>query len=251
MITQGKTAAQDQGSKVALSECYLSLQGESSFVGYPTVFVRLYRCNLACSWCDSWYAVEGGDYKELSTEELVGRIRGLIGEPAGVRCGVRHVCWTGGEPLLQSRAMARAIGMLPNHLIHTVETDGEVSLRALDDLVPEQRRAGSVRYIMDIKCPGSKMKAHRAFENLKLLTPGDEVKFVILDRGDYEFARDVVHSHDIPAGNVLFSPVNPAREVSKGLDPAELAQWIMEDRLSVRLQLQAHRYIWPGRERGI
>jgi 7-carboxy-7-deazaguanine synthase len=251
MLSKAKDVLGDTSFRVALSECYLSLQGESSFTGYPTVFVRLYRCNLACSWCDSWYAVEGGEYEEVTTEELVTRIKGLLGDPAGGGEGVRHVCWTGGEPLLQARAVARAIGLLPDHILHTVETDGEVALEALDDLLPGERAAGRVRYIMDVKCPGSGMRARRAFDNLRRLKPEDELKFVILDRGDYEFAREVLRTHEIVPRNVLFSPANPAREVAKGLDPALLAQWILEDRMSVRLQLQAHKYIWPGRERGI
>ena len=108
-----------------------------------------------------------------------------------------------------------------------------------------------MRYIMDVKCPGSGMNARIAFENLRMLRREDEVKFVLADRTDYEFARNVLTSHAIPAGTVLFSPVTAAHKVETGLDPATLAQWILKDRLNVRLQPQVHKYIWPGKDRGI
>ena len=120
-----------------------------------------------------------------------------------------------------------------------------------DALVAGKREAGLARYIMDVKCPGSGMKAVKAFENLRILRREDEVKFVLADRTDYEFARDVVATHEIPAATLLFSPVTPAHKVGKGLDPATLAAWILEDRLDVRLQPQVHKYIWPGKERGV
>lgn len=232
------------------SEIYATIQGESSLAGVPTVFVRLYTCNLRCAWCDSMHAVEGGDYVEMTVDDLVRRVLDLSGSQRQDR-GVRHVCWTGGEPLLQWRAMARAIESLPPHLVHSVETDGEVPLEPLSRALAGGRDRGTLRYVMDVKCPGSGMKAKLAFENLRHLRPEDEVKFVILDRADYEFARDVVSRYAIPAGTVLFSPVTPAHTVHKGLDPARLAAWILDDGLPVRLQLQVHKVIWPGKERGI
>jgi 7-carboxy-7-deazaguanine synthase len=228
-----------------VSEIYKTIQGESSLVGYPTVFVRLYSCNLRCVWCDSMHAVEGGRYEEMSVADTVRR----VGELAGG--GIDHVCWTGGEPLLQWRPMALAIDALPPRFVHSVETDGEVPIEPLSVALPERREGGHVRFIMDVKCPGSGMKAKLAFENLKLLRPEDEVKFVIADRADYEFAREVARGHAIPARTVLFSPVVPAHRVSKGLDPATLAAWILEDSLPVRLQIQVHKVIWPGVDRGI
>jgi len=242
------------GETFLLSECYASVQGESSLVGTPTVFVRLYTCNLRCVWCDSMHAVEGGDYREVPVDDLVAEIE-RHASPAsgsrGPRRGISHVCWTGGEPLLQWKSIARAIELLPDRTVHTFETDGEVDLAPFDHAVAAHRDGGRVRYIMDIKCPGSHMKARKAFENLKLLRPIDEVKFVLLDRADYEFARDVLAKHPIPTDTVLFSPAFPAHQVDKGLDPATLAAWILEDRLDVRLQPQVHKYIWPGRDRGI
>lgn len=228
-----------------VSEIYKTIQGESSLVGYPTVFVRLYTCNLRCVWCDSMHAVEGGEYTEHSVEEVVRRVNELA---AG---SLRHVCWTGGEPLLQWRAMVPAIEELPPNFVHSVETDGEVPIEPLSRALPEKRGGGLLRYIMDVKCPGSGMVAKLAFENFAGLRPADEVKFVILDRVDYEFARAVLRKHRIPAGTILFSPVTSAHRVAKGLDPADLAAWILEDGLDVRLQLQVHKFVWPGKDRGI
>lgn len=243
--------AKRPGETFLLSECYTSIQGESSLVGTPTVFVRLYSCNLRCAWCDSVYAVEGGNYKEVPVADVVGRVKELAQSKDGERKGLSHVCWTGGEPLLQWRSVAKAVEALPPHLIHTMETDGEVDLLPFDRAMAAHRDAGLVRYIMDIKCPGSTMVPKKAFENLRFLRPADEVKFVILDRRDYEFAQDVLAHHEIPAGTILFSPVTPAHRIREGLDPATLAQWILEDRLDVRLQLQMHKLLWPGKERGI
>ena len=239
------------GETFLLSECYASIQGESSLVGTPTVFVRLYACNLRCAWCDSVYAVEGGDYKEVTVGDLVSRVKGLTASDGGARHGISHVCWTGGEPLLQWRSVVKAIEALPPHVVHSMETDGEVDLAPFDRAMAARREDGRVRYIMDIKCPGSAMVAKKAFENLRLLRRTDEVKFVILDRADYEFARDIVRREAIPAETILFSPVMPANQVGKGLEPATLARWILDDRLDVRLQPQIHKFLWPGKERGV
>ena len=127
--------ANKPGETLLLSECYASIQGESSLVGTPTVFVRLYSCNLRCAWCDSVYAVEGGDYREVRVDELVARVQDLIGSHGGGRSGIGHLCWTGGEPLLQWRSVARAIEALPAHLVHSMETDGEVDLAPFDAAV--------------------------------------------------------------------------------------------------------------------
>jgi len=238
-------AGPTSGERFLVSEVYRTIQGESSLVGYPTVFVRLYSCNLRCAWCDSMHAVEGAAYEEMNADATVHRIVDLAGS------GISHVCWTGGEPLLQWRAMAAAIRTLPANFVHSVETDGEVPVETLGDALPEKRGTGHLRFIMDVKCPGSGMTAKLAFQNLAHLRASDEVKFVILDRADYEFARDVVHRHAIPAGTILFSPAAAAHRVGGGLDPATLAAWILEDGLDVRLQIQVHKVIWPGKERGV
>ncbi len=243
--------ANKPGETFLLSECYATIQGESSLVGTPTVFVRLYSCNLRCAWCDSVYAVEGGDYREVPISVVVDRVRELLAPAEGRRRGLTHVCWTGGEPLLQWKSVVVAIEALPSNVVHSMETDGEVDLAPFDRAVAAKRDAALVRYVMDIKCPGSTMVPKKAYENLRLLRPCDEVKFVILDRRDYEFARDVVAGHDIPADTILFSPVSPAHQVRVGMDAPTLAGWILEDRLDVRLQPQIHKLIWPGKERGI
>ncbi len=236
---------------ILLSECFPTIQGESSFVGVPTIFIRLYSCNLRCAWCDSVYAVEGGDFREVTVDALVARVHELGLANGEERHGMSHICWTGGEPLLQWRSVARVIKVLPSRVIHTVETDGEVDLAPFDHAMEEERTAGRVRFIMDIKCPGSHVAAKRAFENLRLLRKEDEVKFVILDRRDYEFARDAVWNTTIPAGTILFSAVAPANSVATGLSPSSLAQWMLDDRVNVRLQVQLHKYVWPGIERGV
>jgi len=240
------------GETVLLSECYASIQGESTLAGTPTIFVRLYTCNLRCVWCDSMYAVEGGECREVSVPDLVTEVKRLaLPHGEGQGHGISHVCWTGGEPLLQWKSIAKAIGLLPGDFVHSIETDGEVDLRPFHEAIRAYHDAGQVRYIMDVKCPGSGMKAFKAFENLRLLDRTDEVKFVLLDRRDYEFAKGVLATHPMPTDAVLFSPVMAAHKVHEGLDPATLAHWILEDRLGVRLQPQVHKFIWPGRERGI
>jgi 7-carboxy-7-deazaguanine synthase len=249
MQAQG-TVPLRKGAEFLLNELYVSVQGESSLVGLPTVFVRLYACNLRCRWCDSMYAVEGGEFTKVSVDDLVRRIRDLAGTSAG-HDGLRNVCWTGGEPLLQGESIAAAIRRIPDTFVHSFETDGEIDLRAFDALVTDERDEGRVRYVLDVKCPGSGMKAEKAYANLGLLRGQDEVKFVIGNRDDYEFAKRVLTLYGTKAETVLFSPVVAAHHVSEGLDASRLAEWILEDRLPVRLQVQLHKLIWPGRERGI
>ena len=240
-----------KGEEVLLSELYVSVQGESSLVGLPTIFVRLYSCNLRCKWCDSMHAVEGGDFTRASVDDVAKRILELAGPARATYEGIRNICWTGGEPLLQGEAIARAIRRLPETFVHSFETDGEVDLRQFDALVAGERTSGRVRYVMDVKCPGSGMTADKAYTNLALLREHDEVKFVLLDRTDYEFAKAVLAKYETRAQTILLSPATPAHKVSKGLDSGQLAEWIMRDRLPVRLQLQMHKLIWPGRDRGI
>ncbi|MGI0148777.1 MAG: radical SAM protein, partial [Thermoplasmata archaeon] len=139
------TVSVRKGEEILLNEMYVSVQGESSLVGLPTVFVRLYACNLRCAWCDSMHAVEGGEFTRVSVDEVVGRIRELAGASASAHEGIRNVCWTGGEPLLQGETIAAAIRRLPDTFVHSFETDGEVDLRAFDRLVPAERDSGRVR----------------------------------------------------------------------------------------------------------
>jgi 7-carboxy-7-deazaguanine synthase len=212
---------------LTINEIFHSIQGESTHTGTPCVFVRLAACDLRCSWCDTPYAFDEG--RKMTIEDVVQQVRSY-------QCPVVEV--TGGEPLLQ-----RDVYPLMERLIetgHTVmlETGGHVSI--------EQVPAPVIR-VVDVKCPASGEAERNHWPNLDLLRPHDEVKFVIQDRGDYEFARDVVARHQLPAKcrAVLFSPVHGV------LAPKPLAEWILADRLDVRLQLQAHKYIWGADVRGV
>src|SRR5881409_247426 len=167
-----------KGKEFLLSELYVSVQGESSLVGLPTVFVRLYTCNLRCRWCDSMHAVEGGDFTRVGVDATVKKILRLAGDLQSDARGIRNLCWTGGEPLLQGESIARAIERLPETFVHSIETDGEIDLSTFDALVPDERKSGRARYVMDVKCPGSGMVANKAYANLERLREHDEVKFV-------------------------------------------------------------------------
>lgn len=214
-------------SALTVYEIYESIQGESTHAGRPCVFVRLAACDLRCVWCDTPYAFTGG--KKMSEAEVLAEIG---------QFGARVVELTGGEPLLQPAVhplMAKLIGSGYEVLL---ETGGHVPI----DDVPDD-----VVAIVDVKCPGSGEAARMHWPNLDQLSPHDEVKFVIADRPDFEYACDVVRRHDLlaKAKAVLFSPVHGV------LAPAELAKWILEARLPVRLQLQAHKYIWSPEARGV
>jgi 7-carboxy-7-deazaguanine synthase len=212
---------------LTINEIFHSIQGESTHSGRPCVFVRLTACDLRCSWCDTPYAfAEGG---RMSLDEVIAQVGAFA-------CNLVEI--TGGEPLLQ-----RDVYPLMDRLLaggHTVmlETGGHISI----EKVPPQ-----VVKIVDVKCPGSGESDRVYWRNLDLLAAHDEVKFVIRDRADYEFARDVLRRHDLGgrAAAVLFSPVHGV------LDPRDLAGWILEDKLDVRLQLQAHKYIWGADVRGV
>jgi len=207
-----------------ISEIFFSLQGESTFVGLPCVFVRLAGCNLACSWCDTDYARNAGDAIELAVDEVVS-------EASGFSSGLVEI--TGGEPLLQAETLTLAARLLEKFDTVLLETNGSLDI----SVVP----AGVVR-VVDVKCPSSGVSDSFLRENLNNLTPADEMKFVIGDRSDYEFAREFISSMGavIRPDKILFSPVNGA------LEPRVLAQWILDDRLPVRFQLQLHNCIWPG-----
>jgi 7-carboxy-7-deazaguanine synthase len=226
---------------VYLIEIYKSVQGESSFAGRPCIFVRLAGCNLRCSWCDSEYTFKGG-YK-LSEDEVVAEIEKLA--------PVRLIEFTGGEPLLQERELVPLMErMLTAGYELMIETSGE---RALDH-VP-----AAVHKIVDVKCPGSGEGGSFRSSNLEFLTRGDEVKFVITDRGDYEFSRDFIREHALEArtGSVLLSPAfNKAPSTARStdncvLDPRELVEWMLADGLDARLSLQIHKYIWEPQKKGV
>jgi 7-carboxy-7-deazaguanine synthase len=212
---------------LTVSEIYLSIQGESTHTGRPCVFVRLTACNLRCVWCDTPYAFTGGSRK--SVDEVLSDIRAL---------GCRLVELTGGEPLVQPGAIALMQRLLAEGFEVLLETGGHMPI----DDVPDE-----VVAIVDVKCPGSGESDSIHWPNLDQLSPHDEVKFVITDRADFEFAMAVVGTHHL-AGRVaaiLFSPVFGV------LPPAELARWILDAHAPVRLQLQTHKYVWDPATRGV
>jgi 7-carboxy-7-deazaguanine synthase len=212
---------------LTVNEIYLSVQGESTHVGRPCVFVRLTACDLRCRWCDTAYAFTGG--RKMSIDEVLAEI---------ARHGTPLVEITGGEPLLQRDVYPLMERLLEQRYVVLLETGGHVPL----DDVPD-----AVVAVVDVKCPGSGEAARMHWPNVEQLSPHDEVKFVIADRADFDYAADVVHRFGLQnrAAAVLFSPVHGE------LDPATLAKWILDARLPVRLQIQAHKYIWGAETRGV
>jgi 7-carboxy-7-deazaguanine synthase len=216
-----------------VNEVFLSIQGEGTRAGLPCTLVRLAGCNLRCRWCDTSYAWEEGRFMTL--DEVLARVRELA---------CRRVELTGGEPLLQGASLDLLRRLCDYGFETLMETNGSLDISAVDPRV--------VR-IVDFKCPSSGESAKNRWENVALLTRRDEVKFVLADRADYEFAREATRQHDLPARcPVIFSPVfGGTRPPTPVLPPDRLAEWILQDRLDVRLGLQLHRIIWPGRNRGI
>ena len=212
---------------LTINEIFHSIQGESTHSGRPCVFVRLTACDLRCSWCDTPYAFHEG--RKMSVEDVVSQVDAFA-------CGLVEI--TGGEPLLQKEVYPLMSSLLARGHEVMVETGGHLSVAD----VPEE-----VVRIVDVKCPGSGESARNHWPNMDALRSRDEVKFVIRDRADYEYARDVVARYGLTSrvAAVLFSPVHDV------LAPAELARWILEDRLEVRLQLQSHKYIWGPHVRGV
>ena len=209
-----------------VTEIFHSIQGESTYAGRPCVFVRLSGCDLRCRWCDTEYAFHEG--RPLTVEEIMTEVRAL-------RCPLVEI--TGGEPLLQKETPELCRRLLAEEFAVLVETGGHRDISVLPD---------GVRVILDVKCPGSGESEKVDWENLDRLRPGDEVKFVIGDRVDYEWARAVVHQRDLGARYpVHFSPVFGR------LAYEDLVAWILEDRLAVRFQAQLHKHIWAPDRRGV
>lgn len=223
--TQRGSKGSHGADELRVTEIFLSLQGEGRDVGIPTAFIRLTGCPLRCDYCDTEYAFQGGE--RLSVDDVLGRI---------VRYGVSHVCVTGGEPLAQHGCLGLLRRLCDSGYQVVLETSGAL------DVSPVDRR---VIKVIDLKTPGSGESARNHWDNLHFLGPHDQIKFVIRDREDYEWARDVVEQNALPArAEILFSPVHGE------LDPGQLADWILADRLPVRMQIQLHKYLWgdvPGR----
>ena len=225
-----------------ITEIYKSLQGESTHAGLPCVFVRLTGCNLRCSWCDTEYSFYGG--KKMTPEQVFDEVERL--RPGG---GLVEI--TGGEPMLQERELVPFMQrLIESGYKVLLETSGERPL----DKVPVE-----VVKIVDVKCPGSDEGDSFRAENLDVLTTRDEIKFVISDRHDYEFARDFTsqHSLDGRVNAVIFSPAfikeaSGARDASNCLlDPQQLAEWMLEDNVPARLGLQIHKLIWDPALKGV
>ncbi len=212
---------------LTINEIFHSIQGESTFAGEPCVFVRLTACDLRCTWCDTPYAFHEGHKRSVDD---------VLAEVEGYGCPLVEI--TGGEPLLQEAVYPLMERLLADGRTVLLETGGH---RSTERVPPD------VITVLDVKCPGSGEAHRNDWTNLERLRPRDQVKFVIADRTDYEFARDAVERHRLRdrAAAVLFSPVYGC------LDPKQLAEWILADRLPVRLQVQIHKYIWDPGTRGV
>jgi len=226
---------------MTIIEIYRSIQGESSFAGVSCIFIRLAACNLRCTWCDSEYTFTGG--RKMTVEEIEVEIARL--SPSGL------IEFTGGEPMLQERELVPMMErLLARGYTLLIETSGE---RPLEN-VPK-----AVHKIVDVKCPGSGEGRSFRQTNLATFTRNDEVKFVLSDRADYEFARDFTRQHglDTVVNSVIFSPAfsktpSAQRDTSNAqLDPRILAEWILQDGLNVRLGLQIHKFIWEPAMKGV
>jgi 7-carboxy-7-deazaguanine synthase len=212
---------------LTINEIFYSIQGEATRAGEPCVFVRLTACDLRCSWCDTAYAFYEGQKRSIDD---------VVAEVEGHQCRLVEI--TGGEPLLQEDVYPLMDSLLERGYTVMLETGGHR---------PIARVPSKVIKIMDVKCPGSGESDRNHWENLDALTPHDEVKFVIKDRADYEFTRQVIARYNLPSrvAAVLLSPVHGV------LDPRILSEWMLADHLQARLQLQLHKLIWSPETRGV
>ncbi len=212
--------------RLRVNEIFYSIQGESTRAGRPCVLVRLTGCQMRCHWCDTAYSFYEGEWRSLDE---------VLAEVESYGCDLVEV--TGGEPLLQPGTPALLAALCDRGLEVLLETGGGLAISGLDP---------RVRRILDVKCPGSGEAEHNLWSNLDRLTPRDEVKFVLADQADYLWAREVVHRYRLPERcPVHFAPVHGR------LAPADLAAWVLRDRLRVRLQLQLHKLIWEPDARGV
>jgi 7-carboxy-7-deazaguanine synthase len=210
-----------------LIELFASVQGETSLAGLPTTFIRLAACNLRCTWCDTTYSFGRGTPHTLEA---------IIAQTKQYACPC--VCVTGGEPLLQENVYPLMTQLCDAGYLVSLETSGSLSTEKVDP---------RVRIILDVKCPDSGMSAKNFWPNLSALRPHDEVKFVINGLNDYQYAKAICQTHGLYQQEypLLFSPVHGA------LDPKKLIQWILEDKIPVRLNLQIHKFIWSPETKGV
>lgn len=224
-----------------LTEIFHSVQGEGSTVGLPTTFVRLTGCSLRCSWCDTTYSFHGG--QDWTIPQVLDRLAPIA---------TKRVCVTGGEPLDQHDAcLALMQALLDRGYFVVLETSGSIDVSAADKLEPR----GKLQLSMDVKCPSSNMQKRNRPENLALLRPHDQLKFVISDSRDYAFAKDVLSKHPVKS-EVLMQPmwaspdpVGPTRIEGEAATLQKLAEWVLRDGLDVRVGTQMHKLIW-GHEKG-
>lgn len=217
-------------TELRVSEIYASVQGESSFAGQPCVFIRLTGCPLRCVWCDTEYAFRGGEKQPL--QHIL---------DAALRFGVPMVELTGGEPLAQREAPELLRALCETFATVLLETSGAYPIADLDP---------RVHVIMDLKAPGSGESERNLWDNLPALQANDELKFVLADRADYDWSAEVVRQRIVPDPNIADVPIHFS-PVHGQLDPKVLVEWILEDQLPVRLQLQQHKYIWAPDTKGV
>lgn len=213
-----------------VSEIFYSIQGESSLAGYPCIFIRLQGCNMRCSWCDTKYALNIKKVvKLMNADEILGKVR---------EYNCNFVCFTGGEPLQQAGTIDLLKQFCEEGFVVSLETNGHYSLENVDT---------RVKKVVDLKCPASKMTKLNNYKNLEFLNSNDEIKFVIENKKDYNWAKEIIVKYGIPDKdyNIIFSPV------FKKMDAKKLSKWILRDNLKVRLQLQIHKYIWNPKKRGV
>lgn len=209
-----------------INEIFYSIQGESTYVGVPCIFIRLSGCNLRCTFCDTTYAYDEG--KMMSVDEVMDKVESYH---------TRLVEITGGEPLLQDKIYILIHELIEREYTVLLETNGSITLSKVN---------GKVIKIMDLKCPSSGMSHKMDFSNIHYINKKDQVKFVIGDRGDYNWAKEIINRYNLlEITQVLMSPVHQT------LEPNILARWILDDRLPVRFQIQLHKYIWEPNKPGI
>ncbi len=225
VVEESSVLSGHAADRLRISEIFLSLQGEADAVGWPTVFVRLTGCPLRCHYCDTVYAFSGGEW--MSSDAVMQAVAGYE---------VRHVCVTGGEPLAQKECISLLTRLCDAGYAVSLETSGALDISRTDPRVSR---------VMDIKTPISGEAARNRYENIEHLNPHDQIKLVVGDRNDYEWAKAVLEKYRLNERcAVLFSPCFGK------IEPRQLAEWILEDRLDVRFQLQLHKILWgdePGR----
>lgn len=223
----GSTFIFGGGMPLFLNEIFYSIQGESLWSGLPCIFVRLSGCNLRCRYCDTQYAYEPGE--QMTLEEISAKVE---------QFNCRRLTITGGEPLLQEETPALVTQMIENGYAVSMETNGSINIGQIDQRCMK---------VVDLKCPSSGMQDHNCMENVTLLGPDDQLKFVIANKTDFEFAVSISKrlTSEVEAERILFSPVH-------GVLPADqLSSWILESGAHARLHIQLHKILWPDKERGV